>query len=263
MSQPGQYPPPPPSDWTPEPSPGFGAPGLPPAPGGPSWEQPGAPSGAGPGQSWPSTPPWTPGPGGPPGQPGHPGGAPPWGSPPPGPPWQAAPPPGMPRPTPKVGRGDVRSAILVLLAEQPLNGYQLIQGIQERSGGVWRPSPGSVYPALQQLETDGLVQTTAAGTRREYDLTAAGRAYVEERWEELSAVWSVVTGSVDTRFLQVRALCEQVNTAVLHIMHTGDERLVAEAQQSLANVRRDLYRILADAPVGEVDGTPPVPPTDN
>ena len=59
---------------------------------------------------------------------------------------------------PRVKRGDVRAAALALLAEEPPNGYQIIQEISERSGGVWRPSPGSVYPALQQLEDEGLIR---------------------------------------------------------------------------------------------------------
>ena len=78
---------------------------------------------------------------------------------------------------PRVKRGDVRAAALALLAEEPRNGYQIIQGIGERSGGVWRPSPGSVYPALQQLEDEGLVQAeTPEGGRRRYALTGEGRA---------------------------------------------------------------------------------------
>ena len=73
---------------------------------------------------------------------------------------------------PRVRRGDVRAAALALLAEEPRNGYQLIQEIAERSGGVWQPSPGSVYPALQQLEDEGLIQAeTPEGGRKRYALT--------------------------------------------------------------------------------------------
>ena len=78
---------------------------------------------------------------------------------------------------PRARRGDVRAAALALLAEQPMNGYQIIQEISERSGGVWRPSPGSVYPALQQLEDEGLIRAESAeGGRRAYTLTDEGRA---------------------------------------------------------------------------------------
>jgi DNA-binding PadR family transcriptional regulator len=80
------------------------------------------------------------------------------------------------RPT-RARRGDVRAAALALLAENPMNGYQIIQEISERSGGVWRPSPGSVYPALQQLEDEGLIRAEeGAGGRRAYQLTDDGGA---------------------------------------------------------------------------------------
>src|SRR5262245_47011377 len=110
------------------------------------------------------------GPGGfPPGPPG----APPFGG--PFGPWQMA-----MRLRGRARRGDVRAGILALLAEQPRNGYQIMQELQQRSRGMWRPSPGSVYPALEQLEDEGLVraETTAAG--RAYHLTERGRAYVAE-----------------------------------------------------------------------------------
>ena len=81
---------------------------------------------------------------------------------------------------PRARRGDVRAALLVLLAEEPRNGYQLMQEIEQRSDGVWRPSPGSVYPALQQLEDEGLVASRPASAGKAYALTDAGRAHVEE-----------------------------------------------------------------------------------
>src|SRR5437870_11482793 len=78
-------------------------------------------------------------------------------------------------------RGDIRAAALLLLAEEPRNGYQLMQEIEERSGGVWRPSPGSVYPALAQLEDEGLVRSIEQDGRKLFELTDTGRAHVEER----------------------------------------------------------------------------------
>src|SRR5215212_643106 len=84
---------------------------------------------------------------------------------------------------PRARRGDVRAALLVLLAEEPRNGYQLMQEIEQRSDGVWRPSPGSVYPALQLLEDEGLVRVEGEG-RKAYTLTDEGRAYVESHAAE-------------------------------------------------------------------------------
>src|SRR5262249_39103013 len=98
---------------------------------------------------------------------------------------------------PRARRGDVRAAALLLLAEEPRNGYQLMQEIERRSGGVWRPSPGSVYPALAQLEDEGLVRVDEREGRRTYVLTDAGRAYVEERRDDLAAPWDAMSDSVD------------------------------------------------------------------
>src|SRR3954451_219248 len=78
-------------------------------------------------------------------------------------------------------RGDVRAAILLLLAEEPRNGYAIMQEIERRTDGVWRPSPGAVYPALSQLEDEGLVRATEHDGRRSYELTDEGRAYAEQR----------------------------------------------------------------------------------
>ena len=87
---------------------------------------------------------------------------------------------------PRARKGDVRAAILDLLDEGgQWNGYQLIQEIAGRTSGVWRPSAGSVYPALQQLEDEGLIAPEGEGRRRMYALTDAGRAYAEEHADEL------------------------------------------------------------------------------
>ena len=80
--------------------------------------------------------------------------------------------PGRPWRAPKARRGDVRAAILAVLAEQSMNGYQIIQEIASRSGGAWKPSPGSIYPTLQQLEDEGLVRVEDDGGQRSYTLTA-------------------------------------------------------------------------------------------
>src|SRR5258708_1359349 len=87
-----------------------------------------------------------------------------------------------------VGRGDVYAATLLLLEEQSLHGYQIIQLIEERSGGHWRPSAGSIYPALQLLEDQGYIQGEQQESRRVFHLTDSGRAYIEDHRTELVAV---------------------------------------------------------------------------
>src|SRR4051812_15270555 len=90
----------------------------------------------------------------------------------------------------RANRGDVRSAILSLLAEAPSNGYGLIKAIEEKTSGAWRPSPGSVYPTLQQLVDEELIASAGEGRRTEYALTDAGSAYVAEHAEELGNAWN-------------------------------------------------------------------------
>ena len=149
---------------------------------------------------------------------------------------------------PRVRRGDVRAAILDLLAEgQPWNGYQIIQEIGARTQGVWRPSAGSVYPALQQLEDEALIKAEAAGEdrRRMWTLTEEGQAYVTEHADELRASWDAVTGSVDNAEVQLRHTIHQVIVAVTQVAQAGSAAQVQQADKILADTRRALYRILA------------------
>jgi DNA-binding PadR family transcriptional regulator len=161
---------------------------------------------------------------------------------------------------PRVRRGDVRAAILDLLAEgQPWNGYQIIQEIGARTQGVWRPSAGSVYPALQQLEDEALIKdqgSEAAGEdrRRMYTLTEEGQAYVTEHADELKASWDAVTGSVNDTEVQLRHTVHQVMVAVSQVAQAGSAAQVQQAGKILADTRRALYRILAaDDPDAEED----------
>ena len=157
---------------------------------------------------------------------------------------------------PRARRGDVRAAILDLLAEGGTwNGYQIIQEIAGRTDGVWRPSAGSVYPALQQLEDEALIQAQAGEDRRRmYTLTEEGRAYVEEHADELKASWDAVTGSVNDTEVQLRHTIHQVMVAVSQVAQAGSAAQVQQAGKILADTRRALYRILAaDDPDAEED----------
>jgi DNA-binding PadR family transcriptional regulator len=148
---------------------------------------------------------------------------------------------------PRVRRGDVRAAILDLLAEgQPWNGYQIIQEIAERTQGVWRPSAGSVYPALQQLEDEGLISPAAGEDRkRNYTLTDDGRAYVTAHADELRASWDAVTGSVDNAEVQLHNLARNVAMATVQVAQAGTPAQIQQASKILADTRKALYRILA------------------
>lgn len=145
--------------------------------------------------------------------------------------------------------------MLALLAEEPRNGYQIIQEIAERSGGVWRPSAGSVYPALQQLEDEGLVQAVESGARRLFELTEDGRAYVEAHADELAAPWDAVYDTVGDEAVELRNLIGQVAGAAVQVVHAGSASQAAEARRILADARRSLYRILAEGDWDDDTGT--------
>ena len=154
---------------------------------------------------------------------------------------------GAPR-GPRARRGDVRAALLVLLAEEPRNGYQLMQEIEQRSDGLWRPSPGSVYPALQQLEDEGLVHAAEAEGKRAYDLTPEGRDYVETNRAELGNPFEAATGGMDEGVMDLRGLMFQVGAAAMQVAAAGH---VDEARKILGDTRRALYKILAEDDPGD------------
>jgi DNA-binding PadR family transcriptional regulator len=147
---------------------------------------------------------------------------------------------------PRAKRGDVRAALLALLAEEPRNGYQLMQEIEQRSEGVWRPSPGSVYPALQQLEDEGLVRSEEHEGRKLFHLTDAGRAAAEERAAAEGAPWDTVGDTVDADVWELFGVGKQVGMAIFQLAQAGNPDQIAAAREVLNNARRALYGILAE-----------------
>jgi DNA-binding PadR family transcriptional regulator len=144
-------------------------------------------------------------------------------------------------------RGDVRAATLLLLEEQPRNGYQLMEEIESRSEGAWRPSPGSIYPALSQLEDEGLIRAEESAGRRSFALTDEGRAYVEEHRAELGSPWEEAGKDVPGELSDLRSQLAQIGIAAFQVMQSGDEQQIAEAKRILGDARKALYRILAQA----------------
>ncbi len=142
-------------------------------------------------------------------------------------------------------RGDVRTALLLLLAEQPRNGYQLMQTIEERSDGRWRPSPGSVYPTLSQLEDEGLIWATEIDGQRVFEITDAGRARIGER-EEGPAPWECGEDAEEDSNRKLRELIGGLAAAAMQVQRAGDEQQIQRARELLIEARRGLYRILAE-----------------
>ena len=153
-------------------------------------------------------------------------------------------------------RGDVRAALLVLLAEEPRNGYQLIQELAERSGGMWQPSPGAVYPALSQLEDEGLVRSEETDGRRSFRLTDEGSRYVEEHRERLGTPWKAMAGEGGEGLIELRDLVGQLAAAVLQVAHAGTDAQVGEAKRLLTEARRGVYRILAEDAQDDAQDSP-------
>ncbi|MFC9973156.1 PadR family transcriptional regulator [Spirillospora sp. NPDC127200] len=154
---------------------------------------------------------------------------------------------------PKARKGNVRAAILALLAEEPRNGYQIIQEVERRSGGAWRPSPGAVYPALQQLADEGLVRSEEGEGRKTFHLTDEGRAHVAEHADELTDPWAEMTPDFGEGVPELFKQMAQTGAAVMQVVHSGSPDQVAQARDVLNRARRDLYRILADDDVATDD----------
>lgn len=150
-------------------------------------------------------------------------------------------------------RGDVRTAILdVVAARGPLNGYQVIQTISERTQGAWKPSPGSVYPTIQQLEDEGLLETREVEGRRELHLTPEGRAYVDANPDLLAETWTPFeddepvahgpAGGISALAPAVKRLM----SALGQVMTQGSDAQRTEAVEILDDARRRLYALLAE-----------------
>ncbi len=151
----------------------------------------------------------------------------------------------------KARRGDIRTAALLLLAEEPRNGYQIMQEVEDRSGGAWRPSPGSVYPALAQLEDEGLIRTQESDGRKLFALTDAGREVVAQRGEDQPAPWEQADSQEAGDARELGRLVREVAMAFTQVVQAGGPEQMARARTVLEQARRDLYRILADGEGGE------------
>jgi DNA-binding PadR family transcriptional regulator len=141
-------------------------------------------------------------------------------------------------------RGDVRAAVLRLLSEQPMHGYQIIQELSERSGGAWSPSAGSVYPTLQLLADEGLVTSEETAGKKVFSLTESGVAAVAEMadqpapWEEAAQTDSGVGG--------YREAAGRLMQPVMQIGRSGSSDQIAAAIEVLNDTRKKLYAILAE-----------------
>ncbi len=141
-------------------------------------------------------------------------------------------------------RGDVRAAILALLAERPMHGYEMISELDTRTGGLWRPSPGSIYPTLQLLEDEGLIVSQQAEGRRQYALTDAGRAEAESI--AAHPPWEQVTEGFGPLGHGLKGAAVGIMQAMSQVLAVGTEQQKQRALDILDEARRKLYGILAE-----------------
>jgi DNA-binding PadR family transcriptional regulator len=145
---------------------------------------------------------------------------------------------------PRMSRGDVRAAVLALLAEKPMHGYQIIQEIEERSGGSWKPSPGSVYPTLQLLADEGLISVEESAGKKTYSLTEEGRAEAQQA-EGRSTPWESSGARESSRSSALPKAGANLAQAAMQVGRSGTPEQVQQAVAVLDEARRKLYSILA------------------
>ncbi len=141
-------------------------------------------------------------------------------------------------------RGDVRAAILKLLVERPMHGYEMIQEINERSQQLWKPSPGSVYPTLQLLVDEGLlVATESEGSKKLFELTDDGRAAAEKIE---TAPWDEITEGADPTTMGLRSAVGQLMGAVAQSAHAASAEQQQRIVEIVNNARREIYQVLSE-----------------
>jgi len=141
-------------------------------------------------------------------------------------------------------RGDIRAAILHLLGESPMHGYQLMQEIEERSGGMWQPSPGSIYPNLAQLTDQGLITSTQEGSKNIFSLTDEGAANLEERTDP--PPWERFAEDAASGGRGLKGAMMQLGAAAQQVRHTGSAEQREATIEIIDNARKAVYRLLAE-----------------
>jgi DNA-binding PadR family transcriptional regulator len=146
---------------------------------------------------------------------------------------------------PRARRGDVRAAVLALLAERPMHGYEMIKEIEERTQGAWTPSAGSIYPMLQLLEEEGLIQGEESDGKRRFTLTETGSAEQEEKRGQ-EAPWDAIRAGAAPEQVRLGDSLRKLNHAIGQVFHAADKGQQKRVRELLDESRRKIYAILAE-----------------
>jgi DNA-binding PadR family transcriptional regulator len=142
-------------------------------------------------------------------------------------------------------RGDVRTAILALLAERPMHGYEMIKELEERTDGAWTPSAGSIYPTLQMLEDEGLIRGEESDGKRRFTLTEAGTAAQAEKAGEQTP-WDAVKADAAPEQMQLGDSTKKLHHAIRQAFVAGDAGQQKRIRELLDESRRKIYAILSE-----------------
>ena len=146
----------------------------------------------------------------------------------------------------RMRRGDIRTALLAILAEEPGHGYDVIQRLEEKTEGAWRPSPGSVYPTLQLLEDEGLTRSVDRDGKRVYEITTAGREEATRRIEQAGGTPWEIAGRNDTGVGEFRNAIRALIIASKQVSGSGNQEQVDRMIEILKRARREIYTMLAE-----------------
>jgi DNA-binding PadR family transcriptional regulator len=146
---------------------------------------------------------------------------------------------------PRARRGDVRAAVLALLAERPMHGYEMIKEIEERTQGAWTPSAGSIYPTLQLLEDEGLIRGEKSDGKRRFSLTETGDAEQKEKADE-ETPWDAIRADTAPEQIHLGDSLRKLNHAIGQVFHAADQTQQKRVRELLDETRRKIYAILAE-----------------
>ena len=144
-----------------------------------------------------------------------------------------------------VRRGDIRTALFAFLLEQPGHGYEVMQYLETKTNGAWRPSAGSIYPALQQLEDEGMVRSEEQDGRRVYRLTPAGKKEGKARLATRGLPWERMADE-PPELVDMRRSVAELTSAATEVVKLGGSDKISRGVEIIRDARKLLYGLLTE-----------------